>query len=93
MPTDCWVLNDMLHDLVAQPAQVYVVWRIDFVPRQLSAAAASITPVHTKWLDVAGNPSIYPVFDALRSGRPQRHLHVPRPGARLGPPSVRRRGR
>ncbi len=23
--------------------------------------------MHTKWLDVAGNPSIYPVFDALRS--------------------------
>ena len=61
-----WILNDMLHDLVAQPAQVYVVWRVDFVP-DTSPAAASIKPVHTKWLDVAGNPSIYPVFDALRS--------------------------
>jgi plastocyanin len=56
----------MLHDLVARPAKVYVVWRIDFVPES-SPAAASIKPVHTKWLDVAGNPSIYPVFDALRS--------------------------
>jgi plastocyanin len=65
-PGDSWILNDMLHDLVAQPAQVYVVWRVDFVPDG-SPAAASIKPVHTRWLDVAGNPSIYPVFDALRS--------------------------
>jgi plastocyanin len=65
-PGDSWVLNDMLHDLVAQPAQVYVVWRIDFVP-DTSADAPSIKTVRTKWLDVAGNPSLYPVFDALRA--------------------------
>ncbi len=65
-PGDSWVLNDMLHDLVAQPAQVYVVWRLDFVP-ETSSDYGSILPVHTKWLDVAGNPSLYPVFDALRS--------------------------
>jgi plastocyanin len=59
----------MLHDLVAQPAQVYVVWRVDFVPAD-SPDAASIKPVRTKWLDVAGNPSLYPVFDTLR-GRGQ----------------------
>jgi plastocyanin len=65
-PGDSWILNDMLHDLVAKPAQVYVVWRLDFVPDS-SPAAASIKQVKTKWLDVAGNPSIYPVFDALRA--------------------------
>jgi plastocyanin len=65
-PDDSWILNDMLHDLVAQPAEVYVVWRIDFVP-DTSADASSIHPVHTRWLDVAGNPSLYPVFDALRA--------------------------
>ncbi len=65
-PGDSWFLNDMLHDLVAQAAQVYIVWRVDFVPSS-SPDAASIHPVHTKWLDVAGNPSIYPVFDSLRS--------------------------
>src|SRR5262245_15505900 len=54
-PGDSWLLNDMLHDLVAKPAQVYVVWRIDFVPDS-SPDAASIKPVQTKWLDVAGNP-------------------------------------
>jgi plastocyanin len=63
--SDNWVLNDMLHDLVAQPAQVYVVWRIDFVPES-SPAAAGIKPVRTRWLDVSG-PSLYPVFDSLRS--------------------------
>ena len=65
-PTDSWFLNDMLHDLVNKEAQVFIVWRIDFVPSS-SPAAASIKPVFTKWLDVAGNPSFYPVFDALRS--------------------------
>ncbi len=65
-PGDSWILNDMLHDLVAQPAQVYVVWRIDFVPDS-SPDAATMHTVHTRWMDVAGNPSIYPVFDSLRS--------------------------
>jgi plastocyanin len=65
-PGDSWVLNDMLHDLVAKPAQVYVVWRVDFVP-DTSSDIGSIKTVRTKWLDVAGNPSIYPVFDSLRS--------------------------
>ena len=64
-PSDSWYLNDMLHDLIAKPAQVYVVWRLDFVPDS-SPAAASIKQVHTQWMDVAGNPSFYPVFDALR---------------------------
>jgi plastocyanin len=65
-PGDSWLLNDMLHDLIAQPTQVYVVWRIDFVPSTLGVPGP-IKPVHTKWLDVAGNPSLYPVFDALRA--------------------------
>ena len=64
-PSDGWLLNDMLHDLVAKPAQVYVVWRVDFVP-DTSPDAPSIKTVQTKWLDVAGNPSFYPVFDTLR---------------------------
>jgi plastocyanin len=66
LPGDSWFLNDMLHDLVAQPAKVYVVWRIDFVPDG-TAAADSMHTVRTRWMDVAGNPSLYPVFDALRS--------------------------
>jgi plastocyanin len=66
VPGDSWYLNDMLHDLVAKPADVYVVWRIDFVPDSAPGAVGMKT-VRTKWLDVAGNPSIYPVFDSLRS--------------------------
>jgi plastocyanin len=85
-PGDAWGLNDMLHDLVAKPAQVYVVWRIDFVPDS-SPAAASIKQVHTKWLDVAGNPSLYPVFDALRSDGQNGTYTFPdqAPGADLHP--------
>ncbi len=72
-PTDHWLLNDMLHDLVGRAATVYIVWRIDFVP-DTAPAAASIRPVRTKWMDVSGpsprvgiSSPIYPVFDALRS--------------------------
>jgi plastocyanin len=63
-PTDSWLVNDMLHDLVGVSATVYVVWRIDFVP-DTAPDASSIHQVRTKWMDVAG-PDIYPVFDALR---------------------------
>jgi plastocyanin len=63
LPTHNWLLNDMLHDLVAAPAEVYIVWRIDFVP-DTSPAAATIRRVRTQWMDVVGG--IYPVFDSLR---------------------------
>jgi Ca2+-binding RTX toxin-like protein len=63
-PSDSWLVNDMLHDLVAKPATVYIVWRLDFVP-DTSPAAASIKTVRTKWLDVAGT-KFYPVFNATR---------------------------
>jgi plastocyanin len=70
-PTDRWLVNDMLHDLVGQQAQVYIVWRIDFVP-DTSPAASSIRTVHTHWMSVAGPDSrvgisspIYPVFNAI----------------------------
>ena len=66
--SDGWLLNDMLHDLVGQAATVWIVWRIDFVP-DTSPDAASIKPVTTRWMDVAGL-SLYPVFDALRKYDP-----------------------
>ena len=70
-PGDSWVLNDMLHDLLAQTSQVYLVWRLDFVPDTLpdnspNPDAATMKTVTTRWMDVAGQ-SLYPVFDALRS--------------------------
>ncbi len=72
VPSDDWRLNDMIHDLVGTPANVYVVWRVDFVP-DTAPGAASIRRVNTRWMDVAGpvppqgtSSPIYPVFDALR---------------------------
>jgi hypothetical protein len=62
-PSDSWYLNDMIHDLVGQSAQIYIAWRMDFIP-DTAAEAASIKTVHTKWMDVS--EGIYPVFDALR---------------------------
>ena len=91
-PGDSWILNDMLHDLVAQPAQVYVVWRVDFVPVDLACRRLDTPGAH----QVDGRRREPEPLSGLRrpaSGRPQRHLHVPRSGAGLGPPSVRRGGR
>jgi plastocyanin len=71
-PTDHWLLNDMLHDLVGKQAHVDIVWRIDFVPDS-SPAAASMKTVRTQWMSVAGpqpregvSSPIYPVYNALK---------------------------
>jgi hypothetical protein len=84
---DSWVLNDMLHNLLQTPAQVYLVWRLDFVPKTATASYNSIKPVHTKWMDVAGDPSLYPVFDALRADGHNGTYTFPdqAPAADLGP--------
>lgn len=70
LPSHHWLLNDMLHDLVGQPSQVYIVWRIDFVP-DTSPAADAMRTIRTQWMDVAGanagvSNQLYPVFNALR---------------------------
>jgi plastocyanin len=72
VPSDDWLLNDMIHDLVGTAATVYIVWRIDFVP-DTAPAAASMHQVRTRWMDVSGpsprvgiSSPIYPVFNALR---------------------------
>ena len=72
LPSDNWVVNDMIHDLTGVAANVYIVWSIDFVPNT-APGAASIRRVHTRWMDVAGptprvgiSSPVYPVFNALR---------------------------
>jgi plastocyanin len=61
-----WGLNYMIHSLnAAGGRQVYVTWEIDWVPAD-SPSAAGIQPTRVQWLDVAGRPQIYPVFDAER---------------------------
>ncbi len=79
-PSDNWLLNDMLHDLVGSPQTLYIAWRIDFVPDSAVDCTPPIAPgkdcirrVRTRWMDVAGpsprvgvSSPIYPVYDALR---------------------------
>ena len=70
VPSDEWALNDMLHDLVGQPAQVYIVWRIDFIP-DTAPAADNMRTIRTQWMDVAGSDAgvsnrLYPIFNSLR---------------------------
>src|SRR5215211_6012359 len=61
-----WGLNYMIHNLTAAGGrQVYVTWEIDWVPLD-SPSGASIEPTRIQWLDVAGRPQVYPVFDAER---------------------------
>ena len=65
-----WGLNYMIHNLTAAGGrQVYVTWEIDWVPAG-SPSGAGIQPGKIQWLDVAGRPQIYPVFDAERGFDP-----------------------
>jgi plastocyanin len=60
---DRWTINQMIHNLNASDGRsVYITWKIDWVP--LSDTA--VQPAKVRWLDVAGAPRIYPVFDAER---------------------------
>ena len=58
-----WRLNYMIHSLTASEGRrVYITWEIDWVP----VTDPSIKEAHFRWLDVAGLPQLYPVFDAER---------------------------
>jgi plastocyanin len=58
-----WGLNYMIHSLnSSEGRQVYITWEIDWVPE----SNPSIQEARVRWLDVAGAPQIYPVFDAER---------------------------
>ena len=59
-----WGVNQMLHNLgQSDNRQVYLTWEIDWVP-QTTPARTDIIPTRVRWMDVAGAPQIYPVFDA-----------------------------
>jgi plastocyanin len=61
-----WGLNYMIHSLNASEGRkVSITWEIDWVPLS-SPSGASIERNRIRWLDVAGAPQIYPVFDAER---------------------------
>jgi hypothetical protein len=61
---DFWVLNYMIHDLISTPANIYITYKVDFLPAT-APAAKHITPVHPLWNDVERG-SLYPVFDVHR---------------------------
>ena len=92
MPTDTWFLNDMLHDLVAQPAKVYLVWRIDFVPDTRTRRGGDedgAQPVDGRRRE----PELLSRLRRAAEVRAERHLHVPRSGAAVGSPAVQRHRR
>lgn len=61
-----WGINQMIHNLNASDGrQVYITWEIDWVP-ETSPPRTDISDAQIRWLDVAGAPQIYPVFDAER---------------------------
>jgi len=61
-----WGLNYMIHSLNSRGGrQVYITWEIDWVP-ETTPARTDINNATIRWLDVAGAPQFYPVFDAER---------------------------
>lgn len=61
-----WGLNYMIHNLTASGGrQVYLTWEIDWVP-ETTPPRTDIHEAKIRWLDVAGAPQLYPVFDAER---------------------------
>lgn len=62
--SDKWLINYMLHNLLATPDEVWITYDIDFIPAS-SPAAADIVPARPVWMDVQKG-QIYPVFDVLK---------------------------
>jgi hypothetical protein len=60
---DTWLLLYMVHSAVAQPMEAYIIYDVDFIPKE-KAASAGLKPAYPLWLDV--RPSGYPVFNAQR---------------------------
>jgi hypothetical protein len=61
-----WGINQMIHNLTpSEGRSVYITWEIDWVP-ETTPERTDITDTNVRWLDVAGAPQIYPVFDAER---------------------------
>ncbi len=85
--SDRWLLNYMIHNLVARPDDVYITYDIDFIPAT-SPAAASIRPARPVWMDVE-NGKIYPVFDVFRGAGSKGRFTYPtqNPSAYAGRPN------
>jgi hypothetical protein len=57
-----WLLNHMIHDLVARSHEVYITYTLYFIP-DTAPQAAGIHEISTQWMDVQGVKP-YPVFNA-----------------------------
>ena len=62
--TDRWVINYMLHNLLATPDEVSITYDIDFIPAT-EPAAATMKAARPAWMDVQ-NGETYPVFDVIK---------------------------
>ena len=62
--SDTWLLLYMVHSAVSQPMEAYIIYDIDFIPKE-KGDALGIKPAYPLWLDV--RPSGYPVFNTQRS--------------------------
>ena len=63
---ETWGVNQMIHSLNSSEGRsVYLTWEIDWVP-ETTPPRTDINRARIAWLDVAGSPQIYPVFDAER---------------------------
>ena len=73
-PTDRWLMNDMIHNLVPTAMKLYITYDVDFVPAR-SPVGKRMKPVRPVWMDVENGGS-YPVFDVKRgSGRDGRFTY------------------
>ena len=61
--TDTWELLYMVHSAVSQPMETYIVYDIDFVPKE-KGRRLGLKDAFPIWLDV--RPSGYPVFNTQR---------------------------
>lgn len=69
-----WMINHMIHDLVAQPHEVDLTYTLYFIP-DTAPEAANVKEIKTQWMDVEGVKP-YPVFDALKgSGHKGRYTY------------------
>jgi hypothetical protein len=59
-----WMINHMIHDLVAQDHEVYITYTLYFIPAT-APEAANIHQINTQWMDVEGVKP-YPVFNAIK---------------------------
>src|SRR3712207_43255 len=61
--SDNWLLLYMVHSAVSEPMETYIIYDIDFVPKE-KAKKHDLKPAYPVWLDV--RPSGYPVFNVHR---------------------------